>query len=94
MWRIESNVDGYSKEENMVRMKDALLGLIGKIPEIKSMEVGINTNGSNTAYDVVLYSEFESEIDLSIYQKHPEHLKVGDLAKKIVTERAVVDYMV
>lgn len=93
MWKLKKSNDGYTKEENATRMKVALEDLVGKISEIKVLEVGININKSDSVYDIVLYSEFEDEKDLIIYQKHPEHLKVVELAKEIVIERAVVDYV-
>lgn len=85
---------GVSKQENVLRMKRELEGLVGKIEELKSLEVGLNINNSVFAYDIVLYSEFDDKRGLDAYQVHPEHLKVVELAKKIVQERAVVDYFV
>jgi hypothetical protein len=43
---------------------------------------------------VALYSEFDNEKDLEIYQKHPEHLKVAEFIAKVRERRAVVDYHV
>jgi Stress responsive A/B Barrel Domain len=40
----------------------------------------------------VLYSEFNTEQDLELYQKHPEHVKVAEFIAKARERRAVVDY--
>jgi hypothetical protein len=40
-----------------------------------------------------LYSKFESQEDLYIYQKHPEHVKVADFVKKVCEARVVADYV-
>ena len=68
--------------------------LKNKISVIKQIEVGINFNKSSAAYDVVLYSEFDSQQDLQAYQKHPDHVKVVDFVNEIRDDRAVVDYQI
>ncbi len=92
MWNLKDYAEGVSKEENIKKLKKELLDLKDKIAEIIAIEVGVNFNPSDAAYDVVLYSEFESKEALAIYQKHPEHVKVAQFVGKIVEERVVVDY--
>lgn len=84
---------GKSKAENMESMKEKLMALEGKIPQIRYIEVGLNVNPTDAAYDVVLISHFDNEDDLAIYAKHPEHVKVGDFIGKVREERVVVDYI-
>src|SRR3989304_3262883 len=91
MWKLKGFADGAGKAENARKMKSRLEELKNKIKQIKRIEVGINVIDSKDSYDVVLYSEFESIEDLQSYQKHPEHLKVGDFVGKIRLERRVVD---
>ncbi|HOT06913.1 MAG: Stress responsive A/B Barrel Domain protein [Methanosaeta sp. PtaB.Bin039] len=74
-------------------MKDALEGLIGKIPEIRKMEVGIDMTASPVSYQVALYTEFDDKESLLSYQRHPEHLKVAEFVIGQSEQRAVVDYM-
>ena len=93
MWKLKDFAEGASKAENAIRIKEELEGLMENIIEIKAIEVGININPTEAAYDVVLYSEFEDEAALEIYQNHPEHLRLGDFISKVRTERAVVDYI-
>ena len=76
MWKLEEFAEGKSKAENAQWMKEHLEALIGIVPQIKSLEVGINVNTSDAAYDAVLVSTFENEEDLNLYQHHPEHDKV------------------
>ena len=94
MWKLKDSAEGADKKENARKMKSKLEGLKRKIKEIRSIEVGININDSSDAYDVVLYSEFNSTEDLDAYQNHPEHLRVGDFIGKVRLERKVVDYEV
>ncbi len=94
MWRLKDFAHGRSKEENAKELKNSLESLKEKIREIKYIEVGIDVNRSDAAFDVVLYSEFDSLEDLEAYQKHPEHVKVAGFVSEIRSERAVVDYEV
>ncbi|MDT8392213.1 MAG: Dabb family protein [Bacteroidales bacterium] len=73
-------------------LKEAIDGLMGRIPELKSMEVGLNLNTKASAYDLVLISEFESLESLDAYRVHPEHKKVLELLYEVMEQTAVVDY--
>lgn len=92
MWTIKKNVEGIPKEENLKKMQSMLEGLQSTIPIIQSLEIGLNFNPSDAAYDIVLYSEFRSRADLEIYQRHPDHVKAAEYIGKIREHRAVVDY--
>lgn len=92
MWKIKESHEGADKGELMDRIKEELEGLKDAIPEIKTMEIGRNFNERPVSYDVALYSEFESQEDLEIYQKHPEHVKVAKFIGQIKTDTALADY--
>lgn len=92
LWKLKEGVDGKSKPENGRELKTALENLKGKIQEIQALEVGVNFNSVDTASDVSLYTEFKSREDLDKYQKHPEHMKVVEIVKKLTAERRVSDY--
>lgn len=92
MWKLEEFAEGKSKAENAQWMKTHLEALVPIIPQIKALEVGINVNRSDAAYDAVLVSLFENEEELNVYQHHPEHVKVSTYCKKIRVSRVVVDY--
>lgn len=92
MWKLKNFAEGGSKDENRLLVKSKLEGLKKKIKQIKVLEVGFNLNDSSTAYDIVLYSEFETIEDLNKYKTHPEHKKVGDFVSKVRAERKAIDY--
>ncbi len=94
MFRLKGSAGGAGKQENAKEMKKRLESLKDKIREIRHIEVGINISGSDTASDVVLYSEFDSMEDLDAYEKHPEHQKIVSFVSEIRSERRVVDYEV
>jgi hypothetical protein len=90
---LADSAEGKSKMENAEIIKFELENLINFIPEIKKIEVGINSpNAPKTNFDIALYSEFESWETLDIYQEHPEHKRVAAYIGKVRTSRAAVDY--
>lgn len=94
MWRLKDQAEGNTKAENAKLMKIKLENLKTDISEIKFVEVGINTNSSAQAFDVVLHIEFDNQDDLERYMKHPAHQQVSEFIGKIREERIVVDYSV
>lgn len=92
MWKLKNEAEGNSKVENAKIIKASLEDLKDKINEIVDMEVGLDINKSEQAYDIVLYSTFNSLEDLDSYQKNPDHVKAGSFVKKVASSRVVVDY--
>ncbi len=82
-----------SKESNIKEVVSRLNALVELIPELISMEVGVNFTDSERAFDLSLYSTFETKEDLASYAIHPEHLKVVELIKSVTLESKVVDYI-
>ncbi len=78
--------------KNVRQLKKMLDDLINHIPEIKSMEVGINISSKPTAYDLVLVSEFANEDDLETYRVHPKHVEFVEFNKQFKEAAVVVDY--
>ncbi|WP_455755788.1 Dabb family protein [Sulfurimonas sp.] len=81
-----------NKEENLLVVKNKLEELVSKIPTLLSMEVGIDFNQSERAFDLSLYSTFNTKDDLKTYAVHPAHLEVVELIKSVTSESKVVDY--
>ncbi len=94
MWKFQDEADGRTKGENMQIFKDGLEALVSIIPEINSLEVGINEVESDASYDIILVSTFASMDDLKTYATHPEHVKVGEFCAKVRISRVVVDYTI
>jgi len=94
MWKLYDEAEGFSKQENAIRIREVLEDLPNQIPEIYKLEVGLNISKSEIAYDIVLYTEFASRQDLHIYRIHPAHVALVDFIKNLRSERHVVDYEV
>ena len=83
-----------NRAENLERAKEMLEALIGTVPTLKSMEVGINFSQEERAMNLSLYSEFDDKDSLEAYAVHPEHLKVVDFIKSVASASKVSDYIV
>ncbi|MDT8338093.1 MAG: Dabb family protein [Sulfurimonas sp.] len=81
------------RESNIKEVVKRLNALVELIPELKSMEVGVNFTDSERAFDLSLYSTFETKEALASYAIHPKHLKVVELIKSVTLESKVVDYI-
>lgn len=81
-----------NKQENLLVVKSRLEELVSKIPMLESMEVGIDFNQSERAFDLSLYSTFHTKDDLKAYAVHPAHLEVVELIKNVTEVSKVVDY--
>lgn len=96
MWKLKEKAEGASKKKNAEKMKLILEGLKTNIDEIKSVEVGINITEEDeevgSAYDVVLISDFETELDYTMYTRNTHHKKAIDFINSVIEERHFVDY--
>ncbi len=81
-----------NKTENLKKLKTSLEALMGKVPSLLSMEVGLDFMQSDRSYDLVLTSTFEDKEGLSEYAVHPAHLEVVSFIKEVTEDAKVVDY--
>ena len=81
-----------NKRLNILKAKQMIEDLRGKIDFIKAIEVGVNFDEASRAMDMSLYSKFDSVEDLGAYTIHPEHLKVVEFIKSVTVFSKVVDY--
>ncbi len=94
MWRLAGSADGATKEKSARALQARLMALPGEIEEIQQFEVGLDSNRTERAGDVVLVSSFATRDDLAAYARHPKHLEVVAFSKGVSTEVRVVDYEV
>ena len=73
------------------RFKAALLALPEQIDVLRSIEVGINENPSET-WDVVLTAVVDTLADVATYAKHPAHVAAAALLAGHKDQRACVAY--
>jgi len=80
------------KKANMIQAKQMLENLMGVVPTLKSIDVGLNFSAEERAMDLSIITTFESKEGLDAYAVHPEHLKVVEFIKRVVDYSKVVDY--
>jgi len=93
-WRLKNREDAQGREESARAIKEKIESLRGRVPGLLHIEAGIDFNQSETACDVVLYSEFESRAALDGYQAHPAHVEIVKFIGERRTERRIADYEV
>jgi len=92
MWKFKDTANGHDKKTNLEITKNILEEMKTKIPVIQSIEVGINYNTNEDAYDLVLITDFKDKKDLQIYKDHPEHVRIKTHFQKVRDEKKVVDF--
>lgn len=92
MWNVVESHEGMDRQELLGEIKSRIEAMKGVVPQVREIEVGIDFNGSAAAYDIVLYSTFDSRADLDTYQVHPAHEEIKKFVGAVTTARAVVDY--
>ncbi|AHC13592.1 Stress responsive alpha-beta barrel domain protein Dabb [Salinispira pacifica] len=89
MWKFKDDIDGPGEFPGM---KKELEALVGTVPGLISLELGLNENSSAPAWDVTLRSEHESPRALEEYRVHPAHKAAAERISSMMKDRAVVDY--
>ena len=86
---------GTPEERHDVATKfmEALIQLPCEIPQLKSIDVGINMNPAEK-WDLVLTAQAETMEDVAIYSAHPAHQAAVSLIAPFKEDRACVDYQV
>lgn len=92
MWRFVDGAEGKSRLEHARWMKEHLEALVGIVPQIRSMEVGVNCATGVNSYDAVLISVFDNKEAMEAYKVHPAHVAVSDYCKKVRESRVDVDF--
>ncbi len=91
MWKLRGPTDS-ERNAQAEQVQLALLGLVGKIPGMSSLEVGLGSASGEQLCDVVLTTTHDSWQALEAYQNHPEHQAAAKLIGELRVERRVVDY--
>ncbi|BAF72825.1 Dabb family protein [Sulfurovum sp. NBC37-1] len=81
-----------NKKANIIQAKQMLENLMGAVPSLRSIDVGVNFSEEERAMDLSIITSFEGREGLDAYAIHPEHLKVVDFIKEVVEYSKVVDY--
>jgi hypothetical protein len=84
------------KDEHKHRLEEAkatLLSMMGNVPMLKKIIVGIDFLHSERSYDLILETWFETKEDLENYQVDPYHVSVvKKLMHEIRSASVAIDY--
>ena len=91
MWNVRGETPA-EKASGIAQVQKSFNALMGRIPGLLHLEIGVDTSRVDYACDVVLYSEFESQAALDAYGIHPEHQRVKRELADVRVARYQVDY--
>lgn len=76
-------------EENLRKAKEVLLSMVGRVPEVKAMNVGIDILHTERSYDLILEVVLESVAAMDLYQKDEYHCSVVKAYMQEVREASI-----
>ena len=90
-WSIKEEYQGNERDAVKQEIRSILEGLVNVIPELVELKVVTSLLEGSTS-EIMLDTLFKSTEDLEKYQKHPEHVKVGQYIRTVVSKRECFDY--
>lgn len=91
MWGVAGKTAD-EKAKAIAAVRNEFEGMIGKIPGLIKLEIGVDTSHVSYACDMVLVTEFESQAALEAYATHPIHLAARERLEGLRISRHQVDY--
>lgn len=91
MWDLRGDTLA-DRQAAALLLKNRFESLVGQIPGMAHLEIGLDRSRVDYACDAVLYSEFESQQALDAYASHPAHLRVRQELEGLRIARHQVDY--
>ena len=79
-------------EASISRAVEKIRGLAGKVPSLRSLEVGQDVIRSARSYDLALIARFDDLAGLQAYQVHPDHVVVLDYMRAVTEGSTAVDF--
>ena len=93
-WTLKEQAEGATAAENAVKMK-AILDTFVKLPGLSGFEVSIQFLHSCTEeVAVILQSTHVDVAAFRAYMDDPEHKTFVEFARKVITARKAIDYVV
>jgi hypothetical protein len=75
------------------KAKQTLLGMKGKIPELRDIRVETDLRGpEKSGFDIMLITRFDSLDGLASYLKHPAHIEAAGYITGVIDESASLCY--
>ncbi|TXS08130.1 Dabb family protein [Streptomyces sp. ms191] len=84
--RFTDSADASQAAERLRRLADS-------VPQIRSLDVGLDITHSEQSYDLALTTRHSDPAELAAYQNHPDHLALAAWLRPRLAHRAVVDHV-
>jgi hypothetical protein len=94
MFKLKESANKDEHLKNAEIVKEKLENLKLHIPEIKTLEVGINVVEVTWAFDLVLTIDFENLNDFNNYKINPAHQAFIEFNKQYSVAKTAVDYII
>jgi hypothetical protein len=91
LWRLRGS-SAEERREHAEKVRSALLGLLGTVPGMSSLEIGLGAGGDEQLADVCLISTHDNWDALKAYQVHPAHVEAARVIAEVRIERRVLDF--
>lgn len=91
MWKFKPS-DGKTPKEIAEDVKEKYESLIGLVPGLLNIEIGINRNESATAFDAVMNADFDSWETLADYKADSMRDDVIKYVETVTEKRVRVEY--
>ncbi|AOX66647.1 hypothetical protein BJK06_13665 [Curtobacterium sp. BH-2-1-1] len=88
-WTLREDLD---RAESVERIRELLVGLIGTVDSIRSLQVVENVAYPGKNQDVAVVATFDDLAGLDEYQVHPQHQAAAAEIRGLVTGRAAIDW--
>lgn len=90
-WKMAAQ-DPAERAAHAAKIVALLKGLVGVVPEIRTLSAGVNSAYPDANWDVALVADFDDEAGLAAYQVHPAHQEVVAYVRSVVGGRSAVDF--
>ena len=91
IWNFKDDLSAEERSQYSATIKAGLEGLLGVIDGLTDIKVRTEFLASSNG-DLMLDSTFKDEQSLKGYQTAPEHLKVAEIVRSVVSQRKCVDF--
>ena len=91
LFKMRNDIEVQQLSSELTAIRQGLLDLMGQVPTLKSIEVGINCNPVEK-FHLSLISTHDDMEGLKAYAVHPLHLEVSKKIRAILDERACNDF--
>lgn len=94
MWKFLPEAEGKSREENMKIVEERLKSLVGIVPTLLKLEIGIDECHTQASYDMALICTHHDVQGMKAYREHPAHVEVMKYIHKVISDRVTSDIFV